>query len=378
MPAHLSTSRVGAELMPGQNIPFDNMSMPLVSPDGRYIATQTRIGPDWPTILAEYDAHVPYATRLEVYELADGSADGDPEPQLLYELEVPAILGRSYDHNGFLVEAPQEDGSRWIGYVTWDTGAIDWLVADEYVNAFPSLGPEGRLAWSRRSAHAENDQLFELVIRSRGEEWTVHTPHESWLMPTWAWLDDGLFALSLSQGHLEAVYGIASDPNAFRQSRRRLGLATDATIFSAYQTIGAQACGPHQRSEPTAAAVGSGATHNARPGSQSTPEQFLFFHPARMRMTAWRPRGGSVFFFDPLSYAAAIHDEQYAIVSTEERLLWRHVQRDRDRSDLLSGMHIPRPTPDNEDWPYLLLSPDQGQVAVIPMRPLQPSDLAQR
>jgi hypothetical protein len=279
------------------------------------------------------------------------------------------MLGRSYDADGFLIEAPQVDGSRWIGYVAWRTGELTWLVSDEFVNAFGCLGPDGRLAWSRRSADADDDAHFELVIRHGERQWTLHSPRESWLMPTWSWSTtssgrgDGLFVLSLAEGHLEAVFAIAADEASFRQSRQRLALAIEASVYSAYQAISAQVSGP-------------GSTGVGR-------EQLIFFHPSQMRMAMWRPTSGGISaargnlsMFDRLSYAAVIHDEDHAIVTTEEQLIVRNIHRERDRAHLIAGMHVARTTPMSGVWPYILLSPGDGAVAVIPMRPLGASDLA--
>ena len=56
-PAGISkTMYARAGVLPLGAVPFDNMTLPLVSPDGRYVATQIGVAPPWSTILAEPDA----------------------------------------------------------------------------------------------------------------------------------------------------------------------------------------------------------------------------------------------------------------------------------------------------------------------------------
>lgn len=362
VPRHITNTVIRAEIKLQGNVPYDNMSMPLVSPDGRFIATQTRVSPTWPTLLAEWEADVPVATRIELYRRPlDGNA-----VEFHAEIHEPLILGRSYDEGGFLVEAPQDNGSRWIGYVEWETGELHWLVADEFVNAFPSLGPAGRLAWSRRAVN-DSDHHFELVVRgphavtqrteAAGHEWSYSRDRESWLMPIWSGNGNGLFAFVLTGDYLEAVYAVGSDPSAFRQSQQRIGLARTASVHSAYQTVGAQISTP---SVPWLAA----------------DEQLVFFHPSRMRMAVWRPMSGRqnpVMLLNRNSFAAVVDPHGRAFVTTEDNLMIQQINQPTDRADLLAGTLIARPV-NIEEWPYVLLAPARGQITVVALRPFVPDD----
>lgn len=363
VPRRVTNTLIRTEIQLQGRIPYDSMSMPLVSPDGRFIATQTRVSPTWPTLLAEWEADVPIATRIEIYKRPlDGTM-----VSLFTTIHEPLILGRSYDHEGFLVEAPQDDGSRWIGYVEWETGELHWLVADEFVNAFPSLGPDGRLAWSRREVN-DSDQQFELVVRGPHDggdfyEWSYGRDRESWLMPTWSGSGNGLFAFVLTADYLEAVYAVGSDPSAFRQSQQRIGLARTASVHSAYQAVGAQISTP---SVPWL----------------SANEQLVFFHPSRMRMAVWRPMSGRqnpVTLLNRNSFAAVVDPHDRAFVTTEDDLIIQQVTQPTDRAELLAGTLIARPV-NIESWPYILLAPAGGQITVVALRPFVPedSDVAQR
>src|SRR6185503_18951506 len=116
--------------------------------------------------------------------MRDEIKDGDRHPPVrAFRIDEPLILGRSADMQGFLVESPRQDGSRWIGKATWDSGEITWLVQDDYVNAFASLGPGGQLAWSRRAKVGDH---FDLVVRDESGEWTLPADGTDWAMPSWS------------------------------------------------------------------------------------------------------------------------------------------------------------------------------------------------
>ena len=185
------------------SVPYDNFTLPLVDPLGRYIATEAGIAPVRDTALAAPGAPVPEATRVETYRL-------DPIENSVAQQAVvgePVVLGRSCDQFGVLVEAQRHDGSRWIGKAAWETGEIEWLVQDGNVNAFASLGPQGQLAWSRRNAQGD----FDLVVRHRdGRQWNLNSSGDSWLLPTWSGRDDGLFLTRLNDGVLDIVHAQAT------------------------------------------------------------------------------------------------------------------------------------------------------------------------
>ena len=336
--AHTETE-TQALLFPLGTVPYDNFSLPLVSPDGLTIATQTGVPPLYETVLASKNTGVPEATHLEIYRLIEGG-----QPQLITNLTVPALLGRSIDDEGFLIEAPQPDGSRWIGKASWQTGVITWLVQDQFVNAFASLGPDGQLAWSRRAIEEDH---FHLVIQ-HGEKTFTYGEESSdhWLFPTWSGRSDGLFILHLSGPNLAVAHLIATSPAAIRQSLRTLPLIIDGSILWAHKTM-------------------STVVNNATPQNQPLLEQLVFFHPRDSRMVIWRPWATDS---RPLpliesSIAAQIHGPD-ALVTTTTKLIRQNLQNPRDRIKISGGgAHIARPTTKKE-WPFLLLTPREGSVQV--------------
>ncbi|MCP3905961.1 MAG: hypothetical protein GY715_20240, partial [Planctomycetes bacterium] len=64
-------SHVVTQILPLGNVPYDNMTLPLASPDARYVVTQTGIPPSWETVLALPGATVPHTTRLEIYDVSE-------------------------------------------------------------------------------------------------------------------------------------------------------------------------------------------------------------------------------------------------------------------------------------------------------------------
>jgi hypothetical protein len=363
-------------------IPFDEFVLPVVSPHGEFIATQAGVAPTWATTLAEPGAQVPRDTRVEIYRLRER---GEPEP--LTVLDQPALLGRSCDDEGFLIEAPQPDGSRWIGKAAWLTGRVEWLVGTPHINAFAALGTEGRLAWSRRMVQGDG---FELVVRTRDGEWSIPAADEDWLMPTWSQTGERLFALRLRHRRLDLASMSAADRETTLRTLRTEGLATDASIETAYAMTSAQiGIAGHQL--PAAAG-----------------DWFLFYHPVQNRMALWRPPGrdpgsgtgtspelsaaatgaapadpaadaagaagrGTMLMLERHSVAAAMIDADRALVGTEEELLVQHLADLRHCTRIGRGTIVPRPTA-HPDRPFVLLVPREGGVVELAgLRLLEPA-----
>lgn len=364
-PAGVTQSiQIVAGVLPLGVVPYDNLALPLLSPDGRFAAVQTGAPPTWATMLAEPAAQVPVATRIEIYEfdLREGIQPKDRrQPALVAMLNEPAVLGRSADSEGFLVESPREDGARWIGKVTWTSGAVNWAVTGSDVNAFAALGPRGSLAWSRRAIEG---MQFELVVRTgaspsaSGDEWALPSPSAHWLMPVWSESSSRgltLFALHLEGDHLEMRYFMAQSEAAARQSMQRLSLATECDIHTAYQTV-------------------PGQTPNAMQQSAAlSGDQIVFFHPALRRIALWRPLAladRQRTQLNARSIAALVDQDDFAFVTVTTaggHLVRQNLRNPSERMNLVAGLQIPRQTT-AESWPYLLFNPGEGQIAVTAMK----------
>lgn len=178
-PESTAQSRVIVSLRPVGKIPYDGVILPVTSPDGRFVATESGRAPTFDTLFAAPGAKPPAGLSLSAYSVpvvppaADAPNAKPPAvSQIQWSKPLPAglLLGRAADNSGFLVEAPQPTGARWIGKVAWLTGELVWLVrgeGDQTVNAHAAFAPDGSLAFVRKPPGAE---AFQLVVRAgRGD-----------------------------------------------------------------------------------------------------------------------------------------------------------------------------------------------------------------
>ena len=287
-----ATLQIAIEPLPG--LATDGFALPIVSPDGARVAWQATSNADWPTLLAQADATRSLRAQVASRGLAGGGEWTRPEALL---------LGRMADATGVLVEAPQADGSRWIGRVPWGGGDPAWLVRDHAVNAFAALGARGERAWSRRVPEADG---FDLVVeRPEGRLELPRRQGESWLMPVMA--PDGLYAMSLRDGVLDLAFLPMRAGETITRSeaepaiiRKRISLR--GTMRMAFQ---ASTMCPADRA---ASAAG-----------------LLFFHPDLRRMALWDPRGDTVRLLAERSVAAFMQGDRTAIVSLPDRLVMQEM-----------------------------------------------------
>ncbi len=340
--------RLAAEAL--GTVPYNGLTLPVPSPDQRYLACEVGDAPDWSTVLARFAADVPYGVHVDIYE-----APTNRQPaRRLHQMQTPALLGRSADQQGVLIEAPQDDGSRWIGKLIWTTGDIDWLVRNEQVNAFAAEGPRGELAYCRRNP---DGRYFDLVVRhANGDESVLPADDGDWLMPVWGDIDGGLFVFRLERdGDLDAVFMESASAAAMEATQQTIPLAKGANRRSVYQSI-------------------TGQTQVSAGPYPETPTLF-FFHPARLRMCAWRPRaeaGRAVHFLRKDSFAALMDEYGAVLIATEDGLRRESLLADGVDAKMMSGVHIPRRTA-RSPWPYLLMSPRDGRLELTGMA-LAPKD----
>lgn len=159
-----SNAAVAATLFPLGQLVYDGQSLPLASPDGRFVAVQSGEPPTWPTILAEDAATPVNRTTLTIFDVSGSAVRLLSPPQ---PLPNGLMLGRAADAEGFLVESPQRDGSRWIGRVHWLTGETTWLAKDGKINAHATLLPNGNLVFTRREVGSARNEL--VLFSSEGE-----------------------------------------------------------------------------------------------------------------------------------------------------------------------------------------------------------------
>ena len=254
-------SRSGRVLMsvrPVGFVEYDGLTLPLVSPDGSLIAVSTGQPPTWPTLLAAPDSEPPNNTTIVVYDISQA-------PPRRIEWKPPfkgAVLGRSADRDGFLVEAPAGDGARWIGHVRWRTGEIHWLVKEaNQVAAHAILLRSGDLVYSRRRS---GELMCELVIQSPdGTKGTLSEAGRSILMPLAAPDQRVIAAFSVNPDQTDLIVVAAeASPNAQPlRAESRLSVGRFGSPVTAYQSAAGVEATPNgvgQFPDPVSKALSSG------------------------------------------------------------------------------------------------------------------------
>ncbi|MFN5496291.1 MAG: TolB family protein [bacterium] len=231
----LIDSALRIDLRPLGSVPTDGFTLPLLSPNGRFMAVQTGTAPDAATALARPGQRAPRASRIALYRIdATGFAR-------LGETDGGFVLGRSADDAGFLIESPRPDGSRWIGRIAWGTDAStksyepEWLVQDGGVNAFAALGPDGALAWARREPRSRD---FDLMVRRGGSTMRLSGDGlRSYTHPTFAADGSRLFLMVLRDGILELGSVDPTSEEAMQQSLVRAFISDRADDGTAAQMV---------------------------------------------------------------------------------------------------------------------------------------------
>ena len=222
--ASKTNARILVQVDPLATVSYDGQVLPVVSPDGRFIAVEQGEPPTWPTILAEAGAQPPTATKLTVFDVS-AAPPVDKTNVMSYPSPLPPglMLGRSCDNRGFLVEAPRQDGSRWIGRVTWVSGNLEWLVQGPDVNAHAVFTPQGHLIYTRRGV---GDTHSELVMLSNTGTESRRSGEVSYLFPVTTNERDVVYAMALSGVGLEVeAVRLVEDPPGGRNFRLGLPLA---------------------------------------------------------------------------------------------------------------------------------------------------------
>jgi hypothetical protein len=331
-PAFGTASQTSVSAIGVCSVPYDGFTLPVISPDGRWLATQVGVPPTWPTLLATKNQSAPLASAIEVWRL---DAKGG---RRIAAYRKGLILGRSADDIGCLVEEVLDDGSRRIGRIHWPTaesaqsmmGASlaaddparvsepEWMIDDGRVNAFACLAATGgSIAWCSRDVResgfalsvrhgqqldaTDSSQLDPLAFTN----WDLPPgPDQSWMLPVFSADGKTLFAMLLRDGITDLASGSAADAVAFRQSmvQRRLSVRMDAQ--RTYQTLAPQG---------TLAAVG----HDG-------DTRLILFDPDLRRMAIWDPRDDT---FRPLAagtFAACLAPDGSALAADRDGLILDH------------------------------------------------------
>lgn len=354
---------IAVAVRPFAPLPFNGVMLPLVSPDGRFIATQTGAPPTWPTILARPGAVQPRDAGLQVFAISDDSLD---PVRFDFADSDPLLLGRSCNRTGFLVESPRPGGERWIGFIEWVTGRLTWLTRDASVSAHATLltldGTD--IAFTQRRFE---DNRTSLVIQQGGRTHTMPSPQSSWYTPFMS--DDGATLCAFEvrgngEMHVVAIDLTATPPVTIA---RAIVARTDDPLMPWQATAAIQTPPP---------ALPAIRTDNNRRG------RGLFHHPARGRMCVFDTPSGTLIPLEPHSIAGAWNPapasegQVRGVFLTEpeglshQAMLWSSaepVAPDATRAvRILADAFVPRLI-DPVERTFLLIGPDPAQ----PTRQLQ-------
>lgn len=320
---------------------------PITSPDGLYIATETGPNLSFNNLMATPNSPLPINNGVQVTRV-DGS---NSKLTSLYTLEGPLLLGQSADAEGFLVEKPRNNGSQWIGKVDWATGEIDWIVDDNKVNAFGSIGPNGELAWCTREV---KEKPYSLAIRfANGEELGIAAKDGQWLMPSWSTRSSRLSVFFLAYDGILSMLSLdCRTPGLLGEEPKRYDLMTGATAQDAFKA------------------------RQSHPSIQGTPppplEEVLFYHPTLDATYLWLPM--SSLKTPPIPLAAdslvATKDPGSSgyLVGTRTDLRWQDPNNRKAFVRVRYGPTMPRVTT-SKATPFLLFIPGYEGMEVRAMIP---------
>lgn len=383
-PSKTQSSHVRAALMDLGQVSFDGLVLPLVSPDGRFIAVQDGLAPTWPTMLGAPGSEVPHGTFVKGFALPDPNSTnpaGQPPVAVATNWNdgplSSVLLGRSADNTGFLIESPQPDGSRWLGHVAWISGRVTWLVQGAGVNAYATLGPAGELAYCRRSVDDHSITLIVRPDRNDPREYVASSPGGGYLWPLFSDEPGIVYAFSLVNGvvelHALKIPQKGDPPNLVVIARQPLLRNGDAMTI--YQMVGVlQTPLPSTLTNRRDAAAS-----NRQEGDHF--DKLIFFHVGQGRMTVFDRRVGLMTPLFKGSFAATpvLGNEADAnapasgyLVTTQEGLeyiAWslasdfdqrRGVPASSDEGvSVIKGGFVARLTSDPV-WPVVLVGPVSG------------------
>ncbi|MDX2131432.1 MAG: hypothetical protein SFY69_05215 [Planctomycetota bacterium] len=276
-----TNAAVGVTFVPLGAIAYDGQALPVVSPDGRFLAVQQGEAPAWNAILAEDGATVPAGTTIVVYDISGNAARRLESPAL----PPGVLLGRGADREGFLIESPRENGARWIGRANWVTGEPTWLAHDDRVSAHAVLAPDGALLFTRRDVGASRAVLVRRA--PSGQERETAPADGTYVAPLAGNDPRTVFALRrVAQGLAIDVLRARGDEFERTPVSRLLHTSDDPTLA-------------HQ----VALSVPSAST--PAPGAAGADGALVILNPSRARMSLWDGASGSLETLAPGTIAAA-------------------------------------------------------------------------
>jgi hypothetical protein len=354
-------SRVVVAVRPLGVVPFDSLTLPLISPDGRWLATQVGDAPGWATVLAGPTAEVP-RTTVRVFDLSVSPPKRAEFAGGGAASEAGLMLGRDADERGVLVESQRGDGSRWIGRLLWDSGAVEWLVRDTRVNAHAVFGPAGELVFTRREVDGSRASLVVLApggdggAGGAGSESVLETP-----------IEKSSFAYPCVSGSGLTVLVFMTSPSGTEARAYPLGVSGAA--FASGVPVARRAISPS--ADPMLAYQAVAASQPQRVGT-ARDERFVIHHPVMGRMAIFDASTGLLTAMAERSIAGVWDEPSQGLFLTTPRGLVHQRIGTGDagptalpEARVLSESWVARAT-GNAAAPFVLIGPGpKGQPGVL-------------
>lgn len=335
----ITSSHIVIGVQPLGRVPFDAQVLPLISPDGNFLATQTGDAPDWPTLLAEKGATPNLTTKIRIFDISQR-----PPREITPDQPLPLslLLGRSTDDRGFLVESPRPNGSRSIGRVDWRTGKLTWLIQSARVNAFATWNTRGDLAWMSRAEDGPTKLHVRFTTGDEDEE--TQPANVTRVYPAFTNDPDTLYLLELTDAGIDAAARTITGSNLGPTIARRR-VTTTPDPFLAYQSLASVASPVH---------------------APDADSRFAFHNTARGRITLFDPVTSELTPAADRSIASApIHDGAAPglMLTTPKGLIYQRITENgelREPTRMLAEDHVPRAT-NSDRFPAILIAPADGE-----------------
>ena len=284
----VSTAHVQISVAPLGLLRYNAQTLPLVSPDGHYLAVQEGEAPTWDTLLATDRAEPADQVRTLTYSLGESALTRTDAGT---NLPTGICLGRDAIAEGFLVESVRPDGARWIGLCNWTTGQVNWLVQGAAVSSHASLvgaGTHPAIAYERRDRGTARASI---VFRdAEGFESTLASADVSYAYPTASPDASTLFACAITfiasgdasqppSGSLDLV-AVRIMEDASRPGGRKLGSIIAQRPLGVFPDVMAAAHQVLASTQPSAW---------CSPHASMCQSSLVLTHPSRGRAAVFNP-----------------------------------------------------------------------------------------
>ncbi|MDX2146243.1 MAG: hypothetical protein SFZ23_01875 [Planctomycetota bacterium] len=363
--ASASSTSLRFGVQPLGSVEYDGQSLPIPSPDGSRLAVQQGQPPSWATLLALPEASQPFSSSIAIYDLSDAAPRPITPSRNAGSSLSGVVLGRASNAEGFLIEAPQADGSRHIALAPWDAGPLRWLVQNPSVSAHATLLPDGSLAFTSRAIASDEsraDFTTLVVVSPTGTRRELREPGAAFALPIATPHADVLCSLLISARGVELVsVSVPAGSTSLGpiSARRLLSASPDPAL--AYQ-----AAAPVQAFVPVSALSASSESKSTVPGPLC-----LIYHPERRQLAAFHPAWPRLELLGDASISgavAAVPDIVGVLMTGSRGLVFApdpfpsseiRGQR-RPTSRVLAAPFVPRAT-SNALAPFLLIGPQGGE-----------------